>query len=91
MIVNKKDISVSDAVHFADNDSLLLKRRSNGFLLSDYQVSVLERFGISYRNSRDIRELLLEIECCLRDTFDEELDLVASQIDEYIYYKEFKK
>lgn len=91
MLIKNKELSVEDAIKFSNFDSLLLKRRDNGLLLSDYQVSVLNRFGISYNKFSNVRELLFEIENILGDDFDEELDLVSSQLSEFIYYKDTKK
>lgn len=88
MIVNKKEISVEEAIKLANFDELLLKRQENGFLLSDYQISVLKRNGINFSKFNNIRDLLFEIESCLDNDFDEELDLVSSQISEYIYYSD---
>ena len=91
MIIKNKDISLDEAIKFSNYEELLLNRRENGMLLSDYQINVLNRNGIDYRNFSKIRELLFEIENCLDDYFDEELDMVSSQISEYIYYNESKK
>lgn len=91
MIINKKDVSVDEAIKFSDYEGLLLKRRENSMLLSDYQVAVLNRNGIDYKKFGNVRELLFEIENCLDDDYDDELDLVSSQISEYIYYNDTKK
>ena len=91
MLVNKTEISLNEAMKLANHDELLLKRRDNNMLLSDYQVSVLSRNGINYNNFGNIRELLFEIENCLDDYFDDELDMVSQQLSEYIYYNETKK
>lgn len=91
MIVNKKEISVEEAIKLANFDELLLKRQENGFLLSDYQISVLKRNKINFSKFNNIRDLLFEIESCLDNDFDEDLDLVSSQISEYIYYSDTKK
>ena len=91
MLVNKTEISLNEAMKLANHDELLLKRRDNNILLSDYQVSVLSRNGINYNNFRNIKELLFEIENCLDDYFDDELDMVSQQLSEYIYYNETKK
>lgn len=91
MLVNKKDIDINEALKFADYDKLLLKRRENSMLLNDYQVSVLNRNGIYYNEFTNIRDLLFSIEDCLEDNYDEELDLVGSQIYEFIYYTDTKK
>ena len=76
---------------FSNYSDLLLSRRENGFLLSDYQVSVLNRNGIDYKKYNNIRELLFDIENCLDDNYDDELDMVSSQLSEFIYYTDTKK
>ena len=91
MLVNKKEISIDDAIKISNYEDLLLKRRDNNILLSDYQVSVLKRNGIDFNKYGSIRELMFEIENYLDEEFDEELDLVSSQLSEYIYYNETKK
>lgn len=91
MLIKDKEVSIDEAANFSEFDSLLLKRRENNILLSDYQVSVLERCGISYNKFSSVRELMFEIESILDDDFDEELDLVSSQLSEFIYYNDTKK
>jgi len=91
MLINKKEVSLDEAIDYADYDKLLLKRRENNLLLSDYQVSVLNRYGINYMNFNSIKSLLFEIENILDEDFDEELDLLSSQLSEYIYYNDTKK
>lgn len=91
MLINKNDVSLKEAMDFSNYSDLLLSRRENGFLLSDYQVSVLNRNGIDYKRYNNVRELLFEIENYLDDDFDEELDLVSSQLSEFIYYTDTKK
>lgn len=91
MIINKKEVSIDDAIKISNYEYLLLKRRENNILLSDYQVSVLRRNGIDYNKYSSIRELMFEIENYLDEEFDEELDLVSLQLSEYIYYNETKK
>ena len=91
MIINKNDISLKEAIDFSNYKELLLSRRENGLLLSDYQVAVLNRNGIDYKKYNNVRELLFEIENYLDDDFDEELDLISSQLSEFIYYTYTKK
>ena len=80
-----------NAIDFSNYEELLLKRRENNILLSDYQVAVLNRNGIDYKKYASIKELLFDVENCLDEDFDEELDLVSSQLSEFIYYNETKK
>ena len=91
MIINKKEVTLDEVINFSNYQDLLLNRRENGMLLSDYHISVLNRNGIDYKKYSNIRELIFEIENCLDDYFDDELDLVSSQLSEYIYYNDTKK
>ena len=43
-------INLEDAIRIENLDNEMFKRRENNMLLSDYQVSVLNRNGISYKN-----------------------------------------
>ena len=60
-------------------------------LLSDYQINVLNNNGINYSQYCDIKTMLFDIEDILSDNYDEELDLVSSQLAEYIYYNNTNK
>lgn len=91
MRVNNKSIGVSEAIIFANYDHLLLKRRANSLLLSDYQVNVLKKNGINYCNYSNLHDLLFEISDTLESNYEEELDVVAGQISEILYYSETKK
>ena len=91
MIINNKDVSVEEAIDFSNYNDLLLVRRNNGILLSNYQAMVLKNNGIDFNQFSDVRQLLFEIENCLDDYYDDELDLVASQLSEFIYYSDTKK
>lgn len=67
----------------------MLKRRANGMMLSDNQVSVLEANNINYNNYKDIKSLVFQIETILNENYDdslEELDEVSKQLSEISYY-----
>ncbi len=91
MKINNKDLKIEDAVNFANIDNILLKRRKNYMLLSDYQVDVLKRNNIDFLKYTDIKQLLFDIEELLNSEYDEELDLVSSQLAELSYYRDTKK
>ena len=91
MKINNQEINVTDAINYADVDSLILKRRSNDLLLSDYQIEVLKRNQIDYIKYASINQLLFDIEEILNTEYDEELDNVSSQLAELSYYKDTKK
>ena len=89
--MGNKNISFEDAIKFAQGEEHLLKKRKNSFRLSDFQIDVLNRSGLNYMKYSNIHDLLFDIEEELNSNYDEELDLVSSQISEYIYYCETKK
>ena len=91
MKIKDIDINVNEAIKYADYDKLLLKRINNEMLLSDFQISVLRNNGLDYQKYNNIKDLLFDIEECLFDNYDDELDLVSKQIAELIYYKDTKK
>lgn len=91
MKINNSEVNINDASNYSEFDNLILKRRDNNFLLSDYQISVLNRVGIDFIEYNNIRDLLFDIEECLNEFYDEELDLVSGQLSEFIYYSETNK
>lgn len=91
MQINNEEISINDAFVESDTLNIILVRRENGLLLSNYQVDVLKRNGLDYLKYGNIHDLLFDIEECLYDNYDDELDLVSSQLSEFVYYNETKK
>lgn len=68
------------------NEKSWLKTRENGMLLSDYHIEVLRRNGIDYEKYSGIKEILFEINDILEEDENEELDIVARELDERNYY-----
>lgn len=91
MIINKNEVDIDRAMKIADIDNVILKRRDGKLLLSDWQVSVLNRCSINYNNFLNMKDLLFVIEDYLDNLYDEELDIVGSQISEFIYYNNINK
>ena len=91
MKINDKEVSVNEAIQFANYDNLLLKHRSNGLILSDYQLDILKRNDFDINKYSSIQELLFDIEEYLNEEYDSELDSVSSQLAEFIYYRDTKK
>ena len=91
MRINNKEVSLEQALSYVENENIILRRRDNGFLFSDFQISVLCKNGINYEKYSNMQELLFDIEECLNNNYDDELDLVSSQIAELLYYKDTKK
>ena len=91
MLICLKNINFDKAIEYANVDNLLLKKRNNGMHLSDFQIDILKRNGFDYLKYTNIKEMLFDIEEYLYDEYNDELDLVSSQIYEYIYYKDMNK
>jgi hypothetical protein len=91
MKINEKEVSVNEAIKFSNYDNLLLKHRNNGLLLSDYQLDILKRNDFDINKYSSMQELLFDIEDYLNEEYDLELDLVSSQLAEFIYYRDTKK
>ena len=89
MIINGKDVSVEEILKDEDLHDNLSKFRDNNMILSDYQIKVLERNQIYYRNYQSMAQLSFVIEEVLNNMCDDpELEEVSRQIDEYRYYNE---
>lgn len=91
MLINGKEVSVEEAFELTKVENSFLKRRGNGLLLSDYQMDVLDRNHICYKNYSNMSSLLFEIEEALNQEDDEELEEVSRQLAEMHYYSETNK
>ncbi|MGN1358544.1 MAG: hypothetical protein ACI4WU_04170 [Bacilli bacterium] len=91
MKINNVDIDIDEAIKLADVDKIVLKRRKNNILLSDYQMMILKERNFNLDKITNINELLFEIEEYLNNNYDNELDLIGSQLAEFIYYQQTNK
>ena len=63
-----------------------LKRRSNGIMLSDNDVSILEKNGINYLDYHNLEELIFAITNYLNEEDNMELEELSIKLGEYNYY-----
>ena len=91
MFINGKEVTVNEAINLLNIEQDFLKRRDNGILLSDYQISVLDKNHINYKNHGNLSSLLFEIEEYLNDEENDELEEVSRQLAEVHYYSETNK
>lgn len=91
MKINNVDIDIDEAIRLANVDKIVLKRRKNNILLSDYQMMILKERNFNLDKITNINELLFEIEEYLNNNYDDELDLIGSQLAEFIYYQQTNK
>lgn len=86
MIINNKEVKIEDLKAFFPKQGNELKKRKKDIVLRDSQIEVLQRFDIDYNNYSSLRSLLSEIDDILETDPDDELEEVANEINEIIYY-----
>ncbi len=76
---------------YATDDDFLVKR-SNGLLLSNNDVSILEKYDIDYNSCKSLEQLIYLIEDYLEDS-DELIDLeeLSIKLSEFNYYQNTNK
>lgn len=77
--------------YIIDLDSFMNIDNSNGILLSKYEIELLLKYDIDYRNYSDIESLLKEIDDILENDYIEELEDIVIKLEEQHYYKDIKK
>lgn len=80
-------------INLDDYEKKFHKKRSNGLLLSDEEINILERYDIDYLSCRTLNELLFQITSVINTSFDdiEELEELAIKIGEDNYYQNTNK
>ena len=77
--------------YIIDLDSFMNIDNGNGILLSKYEIELLLKHDIDYRNYSDIESLLKEIDDILENDYIEELEDIVIKLEEQHYYKDIKK
>ena len=67
------------------------KYRKKKIYLSDYQIEVLNRFGIDFNKYNDLKEIIFEVESILNEENDPELGKISSELSEFNYYNNTNK
>lgn len=60
-------------------------------MLTNYQISVLERFNINIKNAPSLSYIIFDAENILEDEPDEELEQVLNELSERNYYENTNK
>ena len=74
--------------YIIDLDSFMNIDNGNGILLSKYEIELLLKYDIDYRNYSDIESLLKEIDDILENDYIEELEDIVIKLEEQHYYKD---
>lgn len=87
-----KDYDIEEIVSSIDFSSNKLNE-VNGFMLTNREIEILDRYKINYKNCNSLKEVLFEIEEILTDMdiVDEDLDYISSTISERDYYQNTNK
>ena len=72
--------------YIIDLDSFMNIDNGNGILLSKYEIELLLKYDIDYRNYSNIESLLKEIDDILENDYIEELEDIVIKLEEQHYY-----
>ena len=84
------EYNIEELVSGLDFESGKLKT-INGLMLTNREIEVLDRYKIDYKNCKNLKELLFEIEEIINDMVDEDLDYISCTISERDYYQNTNK
>lgn len=75
-----------------DFESNLLTTTKNGILLTNYEISILDKYKIPYQNTTSLKEIIYLIEDILNeDNSLEDLENISLSISERDYYMNTNK
>lgn len=86
-----KEYDINKLLEDIDFKRNKLVKVNNELLLTNYQISILERFNINYQNASSLKSIIYELEEVLEETDDEEVEIVLDQLTERNYYENTKK
>lgn len=75
------DALISNTIN---NNSLI--KINDKIYLTNYQKEILDRYHIEYETCNDIKDIIFLIDDILETDYEEELDDVAKNLQEFSYY-----
>lgn len=75
----------NDLINNVINNNSLIKINEKIYL-TNYQKEILDRYHIEYETCSDIKDILFLIDDVLETEYEEELDDVAKNLQEFSYY-----
>lgn len=85
---------IEELVGLKETDATMLKARNNGLLLTDKQVSTLERYQVDVASCKSMEELMYKVREANKGTYEDEyseLDELEAELAERHYYEETRK
>lgn len=75
-----------EIINFDNKEKKMHKVRENGIYLSDEQIEILNRYDINYQNCSSVMQLIYLIDEVMEEEIIEELDEIATFLEEHKYY-----
>lgn len=86
------EYNIDELVNSLDFKSNSLKDCGNGIFLTNFEISVLNRYNIDYSKYNDLKGIIFEIEEILNyEVSDEDLEQISKTIAERDYYQNTNK
>ena len=86
------EYNIDELVNSLDIKSNSLKDCGNGIFLTNFEISVLNRYNIDYSKYNDLKGIIFEIEEILNyEVSDEDLEQISKTIAERDYYQNTNK
>ena len=86
------EYNIDELVNSLDYKSNSLKDCGNGIFLTNFEISVLNRYNIDYSKYNDLKGIIFEIEEILNyEVSDEDLEQISKTIAERDYYQNTNK
>ena len=73
-----------------DFDKLLHKQVGN-LWLNEYQIEILNKYGLDPKTFNNTKELIFELEKILNENSNEELETLSYELSEFDYYNNTNK
>ena len=80
------NIKLKEAIESIDFSANSLVNCGNGLFLTNYEIQVLTKYGISYCNCSSLKEVLFKVEELLNIKCFDDLEQVSGSIAERDYY-----
>lgn len=85
------DLDIKNIINNMDFESNSLNKVNKDLSLTKYQITVLEKFNIKYKDALNLSEIIYMANEVYNENLDEELDLVLEELSERNYYENTNK
>lgn len=80
-----------EIINLDNKEKKMHKVRENGIYLSDEQIEILNRYDINYQTCSSVMQLIYLIDDIMEEEIIEELDKIATFLEEHKYYHNTNK